>query len=346
MKTFNLYHSTNGKNANRGTDIRLFFDINNSNYQIVNDLSTPVDFFVDCNSVVSGKVLDLDIFHNYENQLDYIQKKLAKYQNHYVITNAFNDEYFVHDTLINIDFLFNRTKAYYEQYPLRSETMAWYHHGQLAFINNQIKSADQRQKIFVAPNKTYGGTKKYRTQLVEKLKSFANVGYIGNYDDSKTFLYPHIEFPYENDISVIENQTRPLSYNYFGFLPPHNAYYDNTFISIYGETVEFGNTYAVTEKTYTPLIKGHFVLPFSCQGFVRQLKRKGIQLPDFIDYSYDNIDDNDKRFEAYSNEVVRLLNLDLDTWKQHYDDNIELIYQNKLWFSNTPYDRVDLSNLI
>jgi hypothetical protein len=149
-----------------------------------------------------------------------------------------------------------------------------------------------------------------------------------------------------NSTQDILQQTRPLSYNYWGYCPPHNAYYQDTFISIYGETIEVGDIILATEKTYDPLIKGHFILPFSTSGFINQLRQKGIQFPSFINYSYDEIQDDDRRFNQYQSEIERLLSLSIEIWRQLYDDNIEILHQNQLWFYLKDYERVDLTKFI
>ena len=129
-------------------------------------------------------------------------------------------------------------------------------------------------------------------------------------------------------------------------MPPHNEYYKNTFVSIYGETIEQGNSIAVTEKTYDPLIKGHFILPFSTSGFIKFLKIKGFRFPNFIDYTYDNIVDNDARYLAYEKEIDRLLNMSLNEWKYHWNNNLNLIEYNQQLFRQTAYDRVILDHLM
>jgi hypothetical protein len=151
---------------------------------------------------------------------------------------------------------------------------------------------------------------------------------------------------YDN-IEEIENQTRPLSYKWWGYSPPHNEYYRNTFVSIYSETIEFGADIIVSEKTYDPLIKGHFILPFAIRGFIKYVESEfRFRFPDFIDYSYDDISDDEQRYQAYIKEVYRLLSIDLDTWKTHWNENLDLLLYNKRVFHETPYDRIDLVKLI
>jgi hypothetical protein len=149
------------------------------------------------------------------------------------------------------------------------------------------------------------------------------------------------------DIAKIENQEFPLnSKKLGGYMPPHNEYYKNTFVSIYGETIEQGNSIAVTEKTYDPLIKGHFILPFSTSGFINFLKNKGFKFPEFIDYTYDTIVSDTDRYIAYEKEIDRLLAISINEWKLHWDNNLNLIKHNKQVFEQTAYDRVVLDHLM
>jgi hypothetical protein len=132
-----------------------------------------------------------------------------------------------------------------------------------------------------------------------------------------------------------------------GYCPPHTLYYDNTFVSIYAETIEFGSTFAPTEKTFDPLIRGHFVLPFSNYNFIKFIKQEyDFKFPDFINYEYDNIKDDEKRFAGYLDEVKRLMTLSIDSWNQLRNDNIHLIQHNQNVFCNRPYHRVDFSKLL
>jgi hypothetical protein len=102
----------------------------------------------------------------------------------------------------------------------------------------------------------------------------------------------------------------------------------------------------VTEKTLDPLLKGHFVLPFANAGFVKYVKSQGWRLPDFIDYSYDSIDDNNLRFVSYCEELDRLLNLSMDKWRQHWVDNLDILHYNRNQLYERDYDRVDLEKLL
>jgi len=344
-------------------DLKMFFDLNNPNdYTVTNDISHPTidiavcefnDFFggVVINNVKAKLYIMLDIFHNFEDQISRCIDTLKDLpDNFFIISNTISTTE-ASNKIIHNDFLFNRTKAYYNNYPFRDNTVKWYYYNKNNYVDVNLPDSNNKSKIFVAPNKTYRsyGSRiiKFRPRLVELLDSvqYQNLGYIGNSDDNPSkFLYSHGDFPFINNIQDLEKQVCP-SQSYFGYSPPHNEYYKNTFISIYGETIEYGTTIAVTEKTYDPLFKGHFILPFSASGFISHLTLLGFKFPNFIDYSYDAVVDDEQRYQSYQEEVKRLLDLDVDTWKKHWDNNMSILLHNKNMFYEKSYDRIDLLSL-
>jgi len=344
-----------------GNDPRMFFDLNAQEYNYYTDPTSLSSY--DIVNVINAEHagpepasrlrIELAIWHNHENQSRFgyqtAPTATRSSSNTVIITNAYDPINDHHQWVINNDFLFNRTKAYYLDYPWRPETKRWYYHGPEAFVLEDIPTAENKQKIYVAPNNTKGSFTfrkiKYRPQLVQLLKiNYRDLGYIGNYDDDKNFfLYAHYQIPNCHSIEELENMQIPNGYGTMGYTPPHNEYYKNTFISIYGETIEFGPTHAITEKTYDPLIKGHFILPFSAPGFLDRVRLMGFKLPDFIDYGYDTIQDDDQRWTAYADEVRRLLSMSLDQWRQHWTDDLDLIRHNRQVFFTKDYDRVDLT---
>jgi hypothetical protein len=337
---------------NQHFDARMWLDINRTAYEICEQ--GQVDFHV--SSFLDGATqvptpykqarqhLVLDIWHNTADQIQSIQGKLGQET---WITNAW-DPRIQNPQIVFNDFLFNRTKAYYTQYAFAPGTKLWYHHHNLAYQVPQLTGADNRHRIFVCPAKTYGGQRPFRKLLVEHLMPWRDQGYLGNVDDQPdVFLYSHLEFPYPDfGIQDLLQQTRAMSYDFWGYTPPHNAYYTDSFVSVYSETVETGHTITVTEKTYDPLIKGHFILPFATAGFVQRLRDLGIQLPDFIDYSYDLETQDSQRWAKYKQELDRLLNMSLTDWQQHWTDNVSLLLANQRYFQQRDYDRVDLESLL
>lgn len=93
--------------------------------------------------------------------------------------------------------------------------------------------------------------------------------------------------------------------------PPSKLYFESSVISIYVETLMTDpNVFCPTEKTFVPLIQGHFILPFGIQGFVRGLiERYDVQMPDWIDWQYyDSEEDGLSRWFKYKMVVFDTLN--------------------------------------
>jgi hypothetical protein len=320
-----------------------FFDINNpGDYVLHSDCnhSDAVDFLIQ-NAVAYydnydkynfKHLLFLDIRHNYEDQVQYLHRNLT---DRMVITNARDTTVDDARILFN-DYLFNITKAYYLDYAFTAQ-VRWRFDGQEDFVITELVNPKHKSKIYIAPNRTYFDPdlprqRFYRGQLMQLLKSkYRSLGHLGNVTDP--------------DIGGLRTNSGIKSP--IGFRPPHDQYYQDSFISIYGETIEYGSTFVVTEKTFSPLIKGHFVLPYGTYRFIENTKKYyGFKFPDFIDYSYDLIEDDEQRYQAYSAEVERLLAIPLATWREHWSNNLVLIQANQQIFRDRDYHRTDLTSIL
>lgn len=325
----------------------MFFDINGQEYRILSDWSRECDLALAPSSADLPQ-LQLDIWHNSENQIHKIKNALENNSDLWIISNAHQPGW-SHERFHHVDFLFNRTRAYYSQFPFSLDVQRWYHLGDFCFVDFPLRRSERKTHIFVAPNKTYPNDKprKYRTRLVEFLLEYHELGHIGNSDARpELYLYCHHEHPWARTMEELSQKPDITKTPLFKYSPPHNVYYQDTFISIYGETIEHGMTLAVTEKTYEPLLKGHFILPFSAAGFMQHLQNLGYRFPDFIDYSYDSISDDDERFRAYLDEAQRLLTTDMVQWKFWWDNNTDILYHNKRLMHERAYDRVDIKEFM
>jgi hypothetical protein len=353
----NIYYGPEPGPVTGGIDPRIFFDLNHTDYNFYTEQTCPehvdIHVFNDHHFYNNSKsqakwYLELEIFHSFENHVDsiYNQHRVIgtssrQGRNHLVIIlgidPAINGEH-----LHYWDFHFNYTKALYSGFQFSPNTLLVYYnkHG---FVLPKNFDANKKTAIFLAANNSYpnGKTKFYRPHLVDfLLKNYTDKGYIGDPHRARTLEF-HAAQPNCNDIKRLEQ-----NFKYDGRLwstPIHNLYYEHTFISVYTETIEWGTTLVVSEKTYYPLIKGHFILPFSTNGFVDFLKHKGFKFPNFINYSYDSIVDADQRFSAYLEELKRLMSLDIDTWRNLWQDNLEIIKFNRQLFFDRDYSTVDLS---
>jgi hypothetical protein len=93
--------------------------------------------------------------------------------------------------------------------------------------------------------------------------------------------------------------------------PPSKMYFESSVVSIYVETVLTNpDIFCVSEKTFVPLIQGHFILPFGVDNFVSKLIREyDVKIPDWIDWQYyDSEVDNLTRWLKYKATVFNTLN--------------------------------------
>jgi hypothetical protein len=321
-----------------------FFDLNNpGEYELYEDCNytAPVDFLIQ-NAVAYypnydkynfKRLLFLDTRHNSEDKIAYLHNNKT---DRIVVTMA--RDFTIDDPRILFnDYEFNMTKAYYLGYNFAVGTKPWRLDYKSDFVITEPTAPENKHKIYIAPNRTYFDPELprqrfYRAQLMQLLKSkYRSLGHLGNVTD-----------PDIGGLRTNSDLKSPI-----GFRPPHDRYYQDSFISIYGETLEYGSTFASTEKTFSPLIKGHFVLPYSTYKFIENIKKcYGFQFPDFIDYSYDNIADDAQRYQAYSAEVERLLAIPIDTWREHWCNNLVLIRANQQIFRDRDYHRTDLTSIL
>lgn len=353
--------------------VEFWFMLNGQLYEYYRDPFTfePVDFLLtnriwDHNDTVGGCVRDclfdryqfkkkifVDIFRNFEDQIKFLIDRPGREED-IVITNAYDPTIDIPSYIVFNDAMFNRTKAYYENYPFPDNV--WRHHWSHP-INYTIPAnfdAQNKNKIFVSAGTTNSYMtiqgevhhRRFRSMLMEFMKNnYGRLGHIGHGDvDINYILLTNQQCPNAVIVDDLEIDRKNLLKERYS--PPHNLYYQDSFISIYGESVTYGTSIAPTEKTFDPLIKGHFILPFSCVGLIKYLReRNGFQFPDFIDYSYDCITDDGSRFQAYLDEVKRLLSIDIDTWRQHWNDNLSIIQHNQAVFQQ-PYHTIDLNRLL
>jgi len=165
----------------------------------------------------------------------------------------------------------------------------------MAYANNGTH--ELTEKAFVSPNLSRRKTasedtpmirSSVRTDLGKMLYNYQ--GYIGDMSQGVTLLADGEDF---NDFNI-------LGIHAWGFSPPHNDYYDSSTLSIYTETLIYNEEHAskcITEKTFTPMCKGHFVLPFGPPGTIDHLKLEyGFEFPHWIDYEYDNLPDVERDY--------------------------------------------------
>lgn len=262
--------------------------------------------------------------------------------------------------ILAYDIMFNRTKAYFSQLPFRNHFVntqpSWYWAGNNCYaIDHWSRASQHRARIFLSASRPWHDRpRSIRPALQKHLKNYSKIGYLAIYEsdlvDNNTTvgLYSHKEDPVSNgslqfDITsgeVVElSEFTPIGDLTRGFAPMHLNYYENSFLSIYEESVIYGPNVFVSEKTFVPLIQGHFILPFANVGTVKTVKEMGFVLPDFIDYSYDSVQDLEERKKIYLQEIDRLLNQPLHWWIEQRDKNLDLLFNNRRYFWQRSYDQ-------
>ena len=346
----------------------MWLDFNETEYEFVDE--GPVDILLQSVPAYPDQIthdvdatvhIYIDLKHTTDDKINgWCQHNWVKFNelpNWYILTECSDPTINDPHILSNL-FIFNRSKAYYSNRKFKNDSHRWYYRDPGDFELQPISSANDKQYVYLSPSKPSRPNLIYRNKLVELLyKKYPNLGYIGNligpfldsagkHSFSGQGLCPNGCSPDATKVVDIADQDNATKVWKGRYAPVHNAYYNETFISVYGETNEIGTTQIVTEKTYDPLIKGHFILPFSTPGFIDLVKSQGFRLPEFINYDYDSISDHDQRWQAYQQELERLINLDMATWQQHWVDNLDILHYNRQLFTERDYDRIDLNKLL
>lgn len=343
---------------------RTFLDYNFSNdYNLVDrKYRGNVDFLLSGHEAVPAPrvavwrarrripfTVDLRFFMNYNDQMQNLLRWVED-PHVLIVANVWHPE-ITHDRILFTDFYRDVTKAYHQGYQFSTTThplmMASRDDYDLASINDRSKAT----KIWLSPSSTNTKTHQFRPKLFEFMKSRRDQGFLGN-PAQGIILYSNSDVlvDLETNHFMPARFYKGLSYEdpvwRYKLCPPHRAYYEHSFVSIYSETVEHGRSLIVTEKTYFAFIQGHFVLPFSCAGFITRLQQLGFRMPDFIDYSYDNEPNDQRRQKLYLQEVDRVCSWNVEHWHQLWNDNINVIKHNRQCMLDKPFDHVDFSKLL
>ena len=198
----------------------------------------------------------------------------------------------------------------------------------------QISDIDkQPSKKFLSPQRIYPGNDsktKIRRLLQTFLEGYSEQGYISYVGTNGTVLGTN------NDSTILNYVNDSKGGVWY---PVADSYYNSSYISIYAETLVTGyNANCVTEKSFDPLIKGNFILPFGYQGLIKHLTDYyGFKLPRWVDYSYDNIKNTYDRFGRYLNVVEHILNYSAEDLHELYLKDKDILEHNRNIFYTRPY---------
>jgi hypothetical protein len=135
--------------------------------------------------------------------------------------------------------------------------------------------------------------------------------------------------------------------------PPARKFFDDTYVSAQIESMIKGNNVIFCEKTYDHLIQGRFVLNFGPRHYYRTLVENGWKIPVEIDFSWDNIEDQNKdndelqsepRFVKYI-ECLTKLTSNIGALHDLFMANIDVFKHNHQQLQQRPYDIFNLEQL-
>ncbi len=234
------------------------------------------------------------------------------------------------------DFLFNRQKAFFTDYYTLWKTIWTSNSNKRTFqLTDLPKNKDKNCIPFIYPARIYLNNPGTRIEYRKKLRKFLLRNKI-----------KHLFSPLKPEYGKYISETKS---NHSPWLPIANDIYNSTYASIYVESLTGPyQKYApecrsITEKTWDPIIKGHFILPFSYLGIISDLKNYyGICFPDEIDYTYDTIPDLKGRFKEFCKEIKRLNDID---WQSCYRKNRDMLIHNRSIFFDRPYSKLPIKSL-
>lgn len=264
--------------------------------------------------------------HNFKDSIDIIQNNICHQNNFYIIHKNIKLQDSFDFNLIYYDIMFNRQKAYYTQYSN-------------FILANKIWSYDSTKKM-------------YELDKIEKIKNKKFLILNKIYEDTalrtiyRKKLY-QLNIPSSfygdpfNNCSIPNQENTEL----FQFGPAHNYYYNNSLISVYiesivGQNINDNSVGCVTEKSFDPLIKGNFILPFGYAGLICDIKNYGFLLPNWIDYSYDNEQNIKVRFNKFTQSLNDIINTNIDELYNKCLNDIHLLLHNRNVFFINNYDQL------
>lgn len=250
---------------------------------------------------------------------------------------------FANNQEIQYDFLWNRQKIYFTNYNYINLTARTYTHESDARnfqLGPIVKFNDEKNtqlKHYMCPNRIY---KEYQHPRLEYRKKIRDI-ITSNLDKG------YYSDPQNGTILPCENPNTNDRLQQGGWYPIANEMYNKTFLSVYTESLtgtfwqegfEHVKYKSITEKTWDPLIKGHFILPFAYPGFIEHVKSYGFLFPDWIDYSYDTIEDDEKRFNGFLKSFEDFLHYSISDLIKLFHRDKYILEHNRELFWERPYD--------
>lgn len=204
-----------------------------------------------------------------------------------------------------------------------------------SLLDLSISQPPMIQKKFIVMGRVRDGDVSLRNQFRREILSLANDEdcYWSNWDSNSPDLLMPEDPVYRSKQYFYEN--------FVGWHPIANRYFRSSFVSVFVETIVDSSkekTSILSEKSFDPLIKGHFILPFGFKGIIEELVNFGFKFPDWIDYEYDTIDETRLRFQVFKKSFQKLRSMDYNTLIKLYQRDRYILEYNRSIFYNKSYD--------
>lgn len=285
----------------------------------------------------TGRVLLVNFFHTDEST--YLVRLVKQWNDYGFKTTAAHTN--MHNpNFIRHDFLHERNKIYFRYKEFGEDILSrrlWIGEAKETMFDLG-KIEFHKPNYYIAPMRIYPGIRRsfYRQRLKDFLTQHKNKGIVTDHE-AGIFLDPQEDQPPE---SLFYQKNDSGSIGAGTWMPIHNKYYRTSVASIYVETLtEEYSVRCITEKTWDPIVKGHFILPFGYKGMISDIKDFGYKLPDFIDYSYDSLSDWE-RFDGYLKSVEAFLSIPKKQLRSLAYNNIKILEYNRNRILTQPLEKL------
>lgn len=276
----------------------------------------------------------------FENILEYASH-IAK--NVLIVHKNSNYRNHEHKNIVHYDAMFDIAKmcfTEYQKYDFNNRVWNLYSHEDTYRLQKIEKNIIKKFMFptYVYPPYTHARMI-YRKKVRDIIEPYKENGYVST---DKVKLMPNEPV---SDL-MLNNMLNSTTIQWY---PVSDELYNSSCISIVCETItgklnddnKFNQVKCVTEKTLEPLAKGNFILPFGYPGLIQDILAYGFKLPDWIDYSYDDLQDVDKRFAKFETILNKLLaNTSMYRLQKLCDRDMYILEHNKRVFYTRPYDNL------
>lgn len=215
---------------------------------------------------------------------------------------------------------------------------------------NRTKQAFWDKKLF---HKLWGIENFEQYPLHSEPRSHKYLTYHYRTDPVKNQVWQHLISNHQGFYNDWQNgkflhPNRPLAQEQWGgaVAPPGRYFFDQSYVTCLTESQYRGpNGHVISEKTYDSLIQGRAVLNFATPGFYQQLVQDGWQLPQDIDWSWNEIVNDDQRLQAYLDVLDQLFSKPMHKLHQWFMDNWSVWQHNRGRLMMKPYDIIDFGSI-